>query len=90
MIVSALLSLIKGLLSLLLKPIDIPELPSEVQSVFARALGYLSDGLGIFAAFTHYSYLMTLFGIVLVIQAAMLVYKFVRWVLKKIPMAGID
>lgn len=89
MIVSGLLTLIKGFLSLLLNPISIPMLPDGVETTIDQGLDYISDGLGIFAAFTHYSYLLSLFMIVLVIEAAMLVYKFVRWLLQKIPMLGI-
>lgn len=90
MIIEALLTLIKRLLELLLAPIQIPDLPDSVQSVISQAMTYLLDGLGIFAAFTHYQFLMALLALVIVIEAAMLVYKFVLWVLKKIPAAGIE
>lgn len=89
MIITALLNLIQKLLDFLLSPIEIPQLPEGVEAVFSKALSYLADGLGIFAAFTHFDYIMTLFVTVIVIDSAMLVYKFVRWVLQKIPMAGI-
>lgn len=90
MIIEGLLTIVKNLLELLLTPIDIPELPESVSTIIQQACTYFADGLGIFAAFTHFSYIMTLFAIVLVIDAAMLIYKFVRWVLQKIPMASIE
>ena len=90
MIINGLLTVILRLLQLLLTPIDIPDLPPEVASIFSTALGYLQSGLGIFAAFCHFNYIMTLFSAVVVIEAAMLVYKFIRWVLQKIPMASIE
>lgn len=90
MIIEALLTLIKKLLELLLSPIQIPDLPDSVQSVITQAMAYLLDGLGIFAAFTHYQFLMALLALVIIIEVAMLVYKFVLWILKKIPAAGIE
>lgn len=87
MIVNALLRLVYWLLSLLMSPLHIPSLPSGVSSVLASGLTYLLDGVAIFAAFTHYQYLMGLFSAVLVIQAAFLLYKFIRWLLQKLPVS---
>lgn len=90
MIIEALLDLLSALLGLMLGPIDIPSLPPEVASTLSQIYTYLADGLGIFAAFCHYRFIMALFAIVLIIDAAMLLWKFVRWVLQKVPMAGIN
>lgn len=90
MIIEALLTLIHWLLGLLMIPIDIPDLPQGVSLALSRMYTYLADGLGIFAAFTHYQFIMSLFAIVVVIDAAMLVWKFIRWVIQKIPMGGMS
>lgn len=90
MIIEGLLSVVQKLLTLLLSPIDIPSLPSNVQSIITQAMGYIIDGLGIFAAFMHYQFVMALIAIVLVIEAAFLIYKFVLWILRKIPAAAIE
>lgn len=90
MIIEGLLSVVQKLLTLLLSPIDIPSLPSNVQSIITQAMGYIIDGLGILAAFTHYQFIMALIAIVLVIEAAFLIYKFVLWILRKIPAAAIE
>lgn len=90
MIIEGLLNILSWLLGLLLAPIDIPDLPQGVHTAIAWAMDHLLAGLGIFAAFTHFSFLMTLFGIVVVIESAMLLYKFIMWILKKIPVAGIE
>lgn len=87
MIVEALLNLVHWLLSLLLTPLHIPELPSGVAAVLSSGLTYLLDGVAIFAALTHYQYILALFSAVLVIQAAMLLYKFIRWLLQKLPVS---
>ena len=85
MIIEGLLSVIKNLLILLLSPIDIPPLPSGVHEVISKGMNYIIDGLGIFAAFTHYQFIMSLVAIVIVIDAAFLIYKFVLWLLRKVP-----
>ena len=90
MIIEGLLSVIKKLLTLLLSPIDIPSLPTGVQEVISKGMNYIIDGLGIFSAFTHYQFIMALVAVVLVIEAAFLVYKFVLWLLRKIPAASIE
>lgn len=90
MIIEALMTLIVKFLGLILSPIDIPSLPEGVASVIQSAASYLHDGLAVFAAFVHLPYLLSLFGIVIIIEAGMLIYKFVRWLLQKIPMASIE
>lgn len=90
MIIEGLLSVIKKLLTLLLSPIDIPSLPSGVQEVISKGMNYIIDGLGIFASFTHYQFIMALISIVLVIESAFLLYKFVLWLLRKVPAAAIE
>ena len=90
MIVEGLLNLIAWLLGLLLTPVNIPSLPEGVATAISRMSGYIADGLGIFAAFTHYQFLISLLAIVLVIDAAILLWKFVMWVIRKIPMGGMS
>lgn len=90
MIIEGLLSLIYNLLSLLMTPIDIPDLPSEASTVMSQAAVKLSEGAGILAAFCHYSYIISLVTIIIVIDAALLVWKFIRWILQKIPMAAVE
>ena len=90
MIIEGLLNIISWLLGLLLTPIDIPDLPENVHTAIQWAIDKFVDGLGIFAAFTHFSFIMALFQIIIVIDAAFLLYKFVLWILKKIPVAGIE
>lgn len=90
MIIEGLLNLILWLLGLLMTPIDIPDLPQGVSEALSRMSVYLLDGVGIFAAFTHYQFLMALLVIVFVIDASLLLWKFIRWVIQKIPMGGME
>ena len=90
MIIEGLLNVIKSLLTLLLSPIDIPSLPNDVPIIIQTALGYITDGLGLAAYLTHWSYIRTLVIASLAIEGAMLLYKFILWILKKIPMAAVE
>lgn len=90
MIIEGLLNLILWLLGLLMTPIDIPDLPQGVSTALSYMYTYLADGAGILAAFTHYHFLMALLAIVFVIDAALLLWKFIRWVIQKIPMGGME
>ena len=89
MIVEALMNLLYGLLEWLTAPFNIPLLPPEVSEILRTVLDYLKVGFGILANYTHLDYLFTLFGIVLAFDAGLLGYKFVMWVLRKIPVLGI-
>ena len=90
MIIDGLLNLIYNLLDLLFTPIDIPDLPQQASTVMSEAATRLSEGAGIFATFCHYQYIITLVTVVLAIDAALLIYKFIRWIIQKIPMASVE
>lgn len=90
MIIEAILTVIYNVFRLLTAPINIPSMPSGVQSVMADFLEWVQVGLQIVATYTHEGYLLTLFGIVVAVDVGIMLYKFVMWVLKKIPMLGIS
>lgn len=86
-IIKGLLSLISGIINLI--PFNIPSLPDSVGTIFNTFLGYLNDGIGFVSNFCHMNYVAILFGIFITIEASLMIYKFVMWVIKKIPMLGI-
>ena len=90
MIIEALMNVIYMLFELLTSPISIPSLPVGVQDVITGALDFISVGVAFLANYCDIGYLVTLFGVILAVDAGMLIYKFVMWVLKKIPMIGIQ
>lgn len=90
MLIEALLNLIYTVLDFLFAPIHLPSLPEGVASFLASAMEYLQVGLSILAAYTDLNYLLALFGIIIAVDAAVLVYKLVMWILRKIPMLGIQ
>lgn len=90
MIVLALMDVIYLLFELLTMPISIPGLPEGVADVVSSALEYISVGVALLANYCDIGYLVTLFGVILAVDTGMLLYKFVMWIIKKIPMAGIS
>lgn len=90
MIIESLINGILNVFKFLTSGIDIPSMPAEVSSYIDQALEYLTAGAGILANYCHLNYLIVLFGIVIAVEAGILIYKLVIWVLKKIPMLGIE
>ncbi len=89
MIIKMLLDVLYSVFSVLTAPINIPQFPAEVQTAIDTMLGYISAGVGILANYTHLGYLLTLFGLVIAVDIGIMLYHFVMWILKKIPMLSI-
>lgn len=90
MIIKALLELVYGLFNLLTVAIDIPSMPDGVMSSINDYMQYIESGIGIVANFCNLNYVLLLFGVIVAVDIGVLVYKFVLWILKKIPMIGIE
>lgn len=89
MIIQLLLQLIYTIFDKLLI-LNIPQLPEQVQTYINSFFDYLVSGASILANYTPLSYLLVLFGVVLAVDIGINVYKFVMWILKKIPMIGVS
>lgn len=90
MLIEMLLNLLFNVFSALTSAINLPSFPAEVFEVINTFSEYVTMGIGILANYTHLPYLLTLFGIVIAVEAGILIYKFVMWVLRKIPMINIS
>lgn len=90
MIIELLLNVVYTLVSLLTVGIDIPSLPEGFATFVSQALEYIVTGLAILANWTDLGYLLTLYSFILVVDGGLLIYKFCRWFLRKIPMLGIE
>lgn len=91
MIVKLLIELIYSVASISYSLIpDIPALPEEVYDYVDVLSEYVGVGLGIFSNYTHLSYLLSLFSVVCVVEVSIFAYKFIMWVLRKIPVAGVS
>lgn len=89
MIIEALLNLVYKWLDLLLF-FEIPKLPQEVNGYINTLFDYLETGASLLANYTPLDYLLVLFGIILAVDAGILIYHFVMWIIKKIPMLGME
>lgn len=89
MLIEALLNLLYNLLDILLF-FEIPNLPTDVNTYLDMMFEYLVTGASIFANYAPLDYLLTLFGIIVAVDVGIIVYHFVMWILKKIPMLGIE
>lgn len=90
MLIETLLNVIMAFLRLLFLPIQIENLPETVASTIQLFLVYMADGVAIVAAYTHFSYLLVLLGIVVVIDLVYTVYIVLMWIIKKIPFLGVQ
>lgn len=90
MIIKGLLTLIYNVFKVLTIPISIPTMPDGVKEVIALSIDYLGEGVAILSNYVDMNYLLSLFGIIIAVDIGMLVYKLVMWVIKKIPMLGIE
>lgn len=90
MIIKGLLTVVYALINILTSPINIPNLPSEVNTYVSTLVEYVGTGLGILSNYTHLGYLLTLFGIVIAVDVGIWLYKIVMFFVRKIPMAGVS
>lgn len=89
MIIKLLLELVYQIFNVLTLPINIPELPSEINDIIQTIIEYVGTGLAILQNYTHLSYLLILFGIVVAIDVGLWLYKLIMFFIRKIPMLNI-
>lgn len=74
----------------LLSGVNIGSLPAELHDVLDIVFQCFSFGMAVLANYTHLGYLLVLFGIIVAVDVALFIYKVVMWVLRKIPVIGIE
>lgn len=89
MIIETILTAIYNIMDFLMF-FKIPNLPDSALEYVNEFFDYLVVGAGILANYSPLQYLFVLFGIILSVDAAILVYHFVMWIIKKIPMLGMS
>lgn len=90
MIIQALLDMIYAVFSVLTLPIEIPAMPEGVKETVGTMLEYIGTGIAYVGNFVNMPYLLVLFGIIVSVDAGLLVYRLVMWVIRKIPMLGVS
>ena len=74
----------------LLNGISIPQFSSSIFSYVNQFFTVLQNGAGLFAYFMPIDVIRICFPILLVIISSEYIYYFVMWILKKIPLVGIE
>ena len=90
-LISALLNLVYAVLSVLLV-FNLPSLPDSVVTVANSVIGYITTGIDILRVFvgdTCMGIIALLFGLVLAMNVAYMLYSLVFWVIRKIPMFNV-
>lgn len=90
MLINAVLAVLILFLRALLLPLKIASVPVQVSATVLTIIAKLEEGAGIFNAYVDEVYLGVLFSFLLLVIALINGYRFIRWVLKKIPFLGID
>lgn len=89
MIINLLLGLIYKVLDVLLI-LNIPQLPDSVTGYINDFFDYLVTGASILSNYTPLGYLLIMFGVLLAVDTGIQIYKFVMWIIRKIPMLGMS
>lgn len=90
MIVKLLLNILYGIFSVLTLPLELPSMPLKVTEIVATVVDYLSTGVALLGTYVDMGYLLSLFGIIIIIDVNLLTYRILMWILKKIPVLGIQ
>ena len=91
MIIEGILSVVKAFLLLIMSPLDFPSLPQGLLT-FIHAQQFQNavfSGVSILAGYTHFALLSGLFLFVMYLHVIELVYKWVCWILRKIPILNV-
>lgn len=89
MIIEMLLNAIYGIMNTLLV-IELPKMPSQAMEYINTAFDYISAGAGLLANYVYLDYLLVLFFLLVAVDGGIMVYHFVMWIIKKIPMLGMS
>lgn len=91
MIITALISVILSLFSFLLNLFpSVPSFPDSVSEILSTLKDYMVSGMSIVNAYVYGNVVVTLITVTLAVAVAHNIYVFVMWVLRKIPMLGIE
>lgn len=90
MIISGLLSIVKVLINLLFGWVNLPQVPEAVTSVVDTLFTYMQQGIGIVWLFVPQALVKVLLPLVILVHNFDHLYKLGMWILRKIPMVGID
>ena len=90
MIIKGLFELVYTLLSIVLSPIQLPQMPEGIQNVFDEILDVLTGAVGLASVILDFSVVKWLIPVVLVVANFDKVWSMIMFILRKIPFLGIE
>ena len=90
MILKMVLGLMQSILSFILGLLPLPDVPAWLVELTETILGYMKTGMGIVLFFVPQAVVQGALDLVILVWTVVHGYKLVMWVLRKIPMLGID
>lgn len=90
MIIQALLNVVKFLINIIFGWVHLPAVPDQIVLVVDRVFLYVKSGLGILWLFVPYELVKVMIPLVVAVVNFDKLYSFAVWVLKKIPVLGIE
>lgn len=70
--------------------VGFPSMPDGVVSGVSLIASYIGQGVGFLYNFVYEDVVKAMFAAVLVVEGIILAYKFVMWVVRKLPMFGVS
>ena len=90
LIIKGIMELVFSLLQIVFTPIDLPDLPSGIQSVLDELMGLFGSVIGLVGVFVDLNVVKWLIPAVIVIANLDKVWKLIMFILRKIPFLGIE
>lgn len=90
MILSAIFDMLVAMVKALFSFINLPDAPVQIQNVLDILFQYLRAGINFVALFVYMDLVRVLLPVVIILVNFERVYKFVMFVVRKIPFLGIE
>lgn len=90
MVIEAIFNLLKNLIFTVFGFINLPDFPESLQNSLNQFLDIIFNGINLFGFFIRPATIQILIPILIVIINFDKIYKLTIWILKKIPMLGIE
>lgn len=90
MVIEGILNLLKGLLFTVFGFINLPDFPEALQESLDKFLDIIFNGINLFGFFVRPATIQIVLPLLIIIINFDKVYKLTMWILKKIPMLGIE
>ena len=87
MIIEAIITAFLAIFGALFSLFKFPSMPDGVQDIISTFVEYLATGIAIVSNYVDMSYLLSLFTIVALVEGAILIYHFIMWIVRKIPVS---